>query len=131
MTDLSDLAKELYDLKEQKEDLEQQLKETNKQIKNLAEHQIPEMMENMDIDKFSVPGVGTVYTQAEVYANVKKDDRDRFYEWCRNAGHGEVVVDYVHPQTLKAFIKERLENGETFPEFINVSVLEIARLRRG
>lgn len=130
MADLSDMARELSDLRETKEGLEEQLKETNKRIKVLTEKDIPEAMDDRDIDKFSVQGVGTIYTQAEVYANVKKDDRPAFYEWLRESGHGEVVVDYVHPSTLKAFVKERLENGEEFPDFVGATVISTARLRR-
>lgn len=131
MTDLSELAREMFDLKALKEELETQVKEVNVRLKTLAEREIPEAMENRNINKFSVPGVGTIYIQADVRSSVLKDDRERFYQWLRENGHAEVVQDYVFPQTLNAFVKERLENGETFPEFLKTTVVEVARLRRG
>jgi hypothetical protein len=125
------MAHELYDLRETKAGLEEQVKEINKRLKALTEKEIPEEMDNRELTKFSVAGLGTIYTQAEVYANVKADDRPALYEWLREGGHGELVKDWVFPQSLKAFVKERLENGETFPEFIGATVIETARLRKG
>ena len=130
MTSLSDMAKELRDLKDQKSDLEDSLKAVNKSIRDLAEKRIPEEMENKDIDKYTVDGIGTVYTQVEVYSNVLKEDRERWHEWLRESGNEDMITNQVNPQTQKAFIKERLANGLDYPEFVNVTMIETARLRR-
>jgi hypothetical protein len=128
---LSEKAQELADLRRAKEEQTEQLKEINKRIQRLSEHDIPELMAEQEISKFSVPGVGTIYTQMELRASVLKDDKETFHEWLRATGNEEIVVDYVHPQTLKAFIKECIENGKAYPEYVKADVIAVARLRSG
>ena len=130
MMNLTEMGKELRELKDTKEALEEQVKEINKRITVLATHDIPEEMEEKEIDKITIDGVGTLSVQTKIYANVKKDDRERFHQWLRENGNGEMVVDYVWPATVNAFIKEGLEENREYPDFISVTYVPTASLRR-
>lgn len=128
--ELTTMVHELRDLKTQKEELEAQLKHVNGEIRKLAEHRIPEYMEENEIEKFSVTGVGTVYTQQKVYANVKAENREAFYQWLREHGASELIKETVHPSTLNAFAKEQLTEGKDLPDVLEARIYPTATLRR-
>lgn len=130
MSKLTDLAKELAGLKERKADLEAQLKEVNKQIAVVSIKRLPEAMEDAEQEKFVVDAVGTIYIQDRLEVSVKADDRPRFYEWLRQNGHQDLVVDYVWPRTLSAWAKEQLNEGAPLPDFLKATFIPTAMLRR-
>jgi hypothetical protein len=132
---MTEKAKEFRALKDKKEKLEADLKGVNKQIVQVETIDLPKLMEDNDIEKFSIEGVGTVYVETETYVNVLKDDRDALYSWLREQGHGTLVKDWVFPQTLAAFVKEQKnlaveEGGHELPEFVKVTEVPTARIRR-
>lgn len=124
------MVRELRAAKDEKAELEAALKVANGTIRDLAEHKIPDYMEDNDIDKLSVDGVGTVFLQQKVYASVKADEREAFYEWLRDNGNGDLVKETVHPSTLNAFAKEQLSEGKALPEMCEARLYPTAMLRR-
>ena len=130
MTSLSELATELRDLKDQKETLEEQLTAIKARTRAIEVHELPEAMEDKEIDKFTVPDVGTISVKTKVYSSIKAEDRGRWHQWLRESGNRDLIVDHVWPGTQNAFIKERIETGQEYPEFCNVSLIPTASLRR-
>ena len=128
--ELTSMCHDLRDLKNQKEELEAQLKDVNKRIRKLAEQQIPEYMEENEIEKLSVAGVGTVYLTQKVYANVKAENREAFMDWLRETGHEDLIKEQVHPSTLNAFAKEQISEGKELPEVLDARLYPTATLRR-
>ncbi len=128
--ELTSMVHELRELKDRKEQLEDELKSVNGQIRALAEGKIPEYMEENEIEKFSVTGVGTVYVQQKVYANVKADDREAFFHWLREHGSADLIKETVHPSTLNAFAKEQLSEGKELPDVLDARLYPTATLRR-
>lgn len=127
---LAGYARDLRTLKDRKDSLEEELKEVNEGIRKLAEETIPSYMTDNEIDKISVAGVGTLFTQMKVRAYVKKEDEERFHAWLREQGHDDMIRAYVFPATLAAFAKEQLENGVDLPDYLNAAKVEVAQLRR-
>ncbi len=130
MSDITVLAKELRGLKDRKEAIAEEEKTINKRIKVLVETELPEVMEAKEIDKISIDGVGTIFIQQQVYANVKADDREALYRELRDTGNGDLICDWVFPATLKAFCKEQLANGKPVPENVTAHFVPTAMLRR-
>lgn len=130
MTSLSELATELRDLKDQKETLEEQLTAIKARTRAIEVHELPEAMEDQDIDTFKVPGVGRITVKTKVYSSIKADDRQRWHQWLRENGNADIIVDHVWPGTQNVFIKERIDTGQEYPEFCNVSLIPTASLRR-
>ena len=128
---LTEMAKSLRALKDEKEQLEAKLKEVNGGIRKLAEGDIPEYMEDNEIDKVSIEGVGTIYLSTKVYAHVKAENREPFFEWLREHGNGDLIKETVHPSTLNAFAKEQLSEGHALPDqLIDAKLYQTANLRR-
>ncbi len=127
---LTGLAQRFRELKDQKEAHEETLKAINKELEDLAVNQLPTAMDENEIEKFTVEGVGTIYQQVEVYANVKKENQETFFAWLRENGHGDLVKETVYPQTLKSFAKEQIEAGVDLPDYVTAHKVPTARLRR-
>lgn len=124
------MARDLRAKKDRKEVLEAELKELNKGIRELAEQRIPTYMDDNEIEKLSVEGVGTIFLTTKVYANVKAEDREKFFTWLRENGNGDLIKEVVHPQTLNAFAKEQLGNGVSLPDVLDARLYPTANLRR-
>lgn len=127
---LTQLAQRFRELKDSKESLEGQLKEIDAELKVLTTETLPQAMDDNEIEKFTVDGVGVIFTQMKVYAYVKKENEEKFHEWLRENGHGDLIKAYVFPATLSSFAKEQLEAGVELPDFMPASKVETAMLRR-
>jgi len=127
---MTELAKEFAELRDRKDGLEAALKNTNKLLKHLRETTIPEYMDDNDIDKITIEGVGTVFTQTKMYASVNAGDREALYEALRKSGDEDLIKDWVFPATLTAWAKEQTENGLPVPEMVKTALIETAMLRR-
>lgn len=130
MSTITDLAKELADLKAQKKSLEDRVKTCNKQIQAIAVGKLPELMSELEIPKFTLEGVGTVYLQDKLETFVAADDRDKTYAWFREKGHEALVVDYVWPRTMNAWAKEQLNNGAELPDTMKATFIPTAMVRK-
>lgn len=127
---LTEMVNELRAAKDRKDALDAELKEVNKTIRTLAEQKIPEYMDDNDIEKATVEGVGTVYLSTKVYANVRAENKDAFYAWLRETGNAALIKEYVFPSTLNAFVKEQLGNGVALPDVLEARLYPTANLRR-
>lgn len=130
MTDLTGMCQEFRALKDRKDAIKEEEKTINKRLKVLTETELPEHMEENEIDKVSIDGVGTIFIQQQLYANVKSDDRETLYDNLRETGNEDLIQDYVFPATLKAFCKEQLSNGKPIPEMVTAHFVPTAMLRR-
>lgn len=128
--ELTSMVHDLRELKDRKEALEEKLKQINKGIRDLAEQRIPEYMNENEIEKFTVEGVGTCFLTTKVYANVKSEDKDAFFDWLRENGNGDLIKESVHPSTLNAFAKEQLTEGKALPDVLTARLYPTATLRR-
>jgi seryl-tRNA synthetase len=124
------MGKRLRELKDRKDTLEGELKELDQELKTLTTETLPAAMDENDIEKFTVEGVGTIYQQVKVYAYVKKENEPKFHAWLREQGHGDMIREYVFPATLSSFAKEQIEAGVELPDFLPAAKVPTAMLRR-
>lgn len=127
---LTGLARRFRELKDRKDSLQSELKECDEELQRIETELLPQAMDENDIEKFTVDGVGTIYTQMKVYAYVKKDNEAEFHQWLRDEGHGDLIKAYVFPATLSAFAKEQLEQGNDLPDWFKAAKVETAMIRR-
>lgn len=124
------LGKELFKAKAEKEKLEEALSAINERIKQLATVDLAKLMEDAGVEKQTIKGLGTIYLGSDFYASVLKEDRPKLYDWMREHGHGDIVQDYVFPQTLTAFMREQLGANNPVPEFVKATHIPVAKTRR-
>lgn len=123
---------------EKKEKLEKELTGVEKEIIQVGTQELPKLMEDNDIETFKVSGVGTVYQTTQVFVHVDKADRPKLYAWARENGHGDMIGDWIFPNTLKAFVKGQLQDqaengankGNLLPVFVKATQVPTAQIRR-
>jgi hypothetical protein len=129
MPTIEEKGRELFSLKHRKGIIEADLTTINKQIQ-ACEFALGEMFIEQDVEKITLTGLGTVYKSTKFSASVLADDRPALYEWLRANGHGDVVVDYVHPKSLTAWAKAQVASGGETPEFMTTYLQPIGATRK-
>ncbi len=127
---LVSMVHDLADAKKEKEEIAARTKELNEVIRKLSETEIPEYMDENEIEKLSVEGVGTVFIQNKVYANVLVADKPKFFAWLRENDNEDLIKEDVNAKTLGSFAKEQLEAGTELPDFIKARIYPTAQLRK-
>jgi len=77
---------------------------------------IPDRMEEEEITSINIADVGRLGVASDMQTSVLAENRDAFHSWMRENGHGDLVKETVHSSTMKAFIKEQIQNGEEIPD---------------
>lgn len=129
--DLVNLVMEMNDVRKQKESLEETLKEINETFDFLRITKIPTVMNDENIDRISVKGVGRVSITADMHVSIKADKKDDFYQWLRDNGRTDLISETVNASTLKASVKKMFKEGEIPPEdLLNISPFERASITK-
>jgi len=164
LTSVAALARQIRDQEESIAQLEDSLKEQKKTLLKLTDEEMPAMLAEIGISKFSLDDGSTVEVKQTYGASILVDNRPQAYEWLREHGYDDIIKNTVlcqfgrgeddqasafaafaqqqgyvpeqkteiHPQTLRAFIKERVEEGEAFPmELFGAWVGQRAVIKRG
>jgi len=122
ITSVTTLVAAMYAIQQRKEKLEEDLKELNKEFDFLRITKIPGCMEEEGVQRITVAGIGRVSLTSDMHVSVKAEQRERFFEWLRDNGRGDLIQDTVNASTLKAAVKKMFANGEEIPEdLLNVS----------
>ena len=70
---------------------------------------LPEKLEDMGLDKASIPSIGyTVYPLHKYSASMK--DRDAGMDWLRSHEGKDLIKETVNAQTLTSFLRSRMED---------------------
>lgn len=116
---LRDLAAQQAGFKADVENYERLAKEAKKKFDYLRKIAIPNKMDEMGVEGINLTDIGRVSLRSDLYAGIKKDQQGRAYQWLADNGFEDLVKDYVHYSTLKAFLNERLKEGDVeLPEDI-------------
>jgi|SRR5579864_784839 len=132
---LDDLVTEMLDLKQNADELDTLLKSVRAKYKEISERRLPELMQQLGMvaasgkASFTHASGASVYLRTDVYAHYRKEDEEAFFEWLRENGHGGLIRETVNAQTLKAWAKDRVHEGEPIPPQVTVSPLTVAILK--
>lgn len=118
---LAELAKELKAAITKKKKFEAQMKQYGALVHKLATGPLAKLMEDQELDFFNVPGIGALEYGIEVYPSIKKEDQEAWYGYLRKRGDGSIIVEYIHPKTLQAYVKEQLGNSVKLPAYVNAA----------
>jgi len=93
---------------------------------------IPEKMDDEGMTSVKIKGIGRLTITGDMYAGIQKDMNKQAYQWLTDNGHGDLIKDFVHSSTLKAFLKEQIKNGEEIPDdLFKVTPFERASITKG
>jgi hypothetical protein len=128
--EMFDLADTLRELQEKKALLQEELKDVNGQIKDTT-GLLSEQMINHEIQNFNRNG-RLFYLATQRYISAVASMREQLHETLRERGFGDLIKETVHPQTLRAFVREQIEeNDDEVPEWLDdlVTVYEEDQVR--
>lgn len=158
------IAKEIAAKEAWVADLEDQLKTAKQQLLKLTDEDLPTLLAELGLSKFTLDDGSEVTIKQTYGANIRSDRKSEAFDWLRDNGYDDIIkntvackfgrgedslaesfievaskagfaVDQkteVHPQTLRAFVKERVESGDEFPmEMFGAYIGQRAIIKRG
>lgn len=159
---LSGFVRQLRQVEAEIEEAEEHLKHLKYQKHRLSMELIPELMDEMGLERVDVDGL-TVARRMIIHASIPVDRKDEAFAWLRQEGLDDIIKNdvtcsfgkgedniagdvvgllqergfdpktktHVHPSTLKAFVKERLEEGKPIDlDMFGAYVNNAAEIRR-
>lgn len=118
---LARLGEELVQAKATLDDLTERRKQAQEHYDDLRKNVIPEEMAAMGLKgSFTLASGERLTSTTRTFANVKAADRGKFHEWLRSIGAADLIKESVNAQTLSAFARERMEEGEDLPPEVQV-----------
>lgn len=127
---LTDLAlKDRYvDLRRAKRRLEEGLAQVNAEI-TACEQLFLDRFESRGETKQTFEDGTTLYLRDE--PSFKVGDPAAFYEWVKNVDHEQEYPLTVHPMTLAARLKDRVEAGDSLPPGVEIGFVKTSLGARG
>lgn len=124
--------------------LEDRVSETKEKMKELSEKTIPDFFEAMGVDEIKLSDKSKVSIKRSYACGITAKNRSEAHKWLTDHGLGDIIkkavtvesrgTDFdlvkdflmeknithkesekVHPQTLKAVVREQIENGKDIP----------------
>ena len=115
---IKQLAEEMVNVRAKLDQAKAVAAELQKEFDDLRKVQLPEAMEAAGLESTRLPNIGTVSIRTDAYASIRGGQQDGAYQWMKDNGFGDLIKDFVHSSTLKAFLKEQFREGEDLPEEI-------------
>lgn len=112
---LPDMARTLKQLRVLVDTADELTKQISEVHETLAVNIIPDAM-GEDIQTIKIKDVGRLQVRYDIHCSVKADKKDDLKKWLLENGHGALIMDQVNSSTLKAFVKEQIEQGAPYPE---------------
>lgn len=144
---LTGLAERQALLESEAADLEAQLTAKREELREVAERQVPELMDSLNLAEFRTASGLKIAVQETIRASIPAAQAPAAFAWLREHGHGALIkralsVSFgkgeddraqalaaeleakgfvpedktsVHPSTLAAFVREKLQAGAELP----------------
>ena len=124
LSTIARLANEAARLEESVAAQEQLLKEQKKALHVILDEQLPEALESMGLQKFTLTDGAEISVKPIYAASIPVNRREEAFQWLRDHEFGDLVKNNVtvtfgrgedEPMTLKAWLRERVEAGDPIP----------------
>ena len=115
-------TEQLTRVEQEIEQEENKLKELKKQKQNLAEKQIPDLMEEAGFEEFKTTSGHKVQVKDYIRASIPKQNAHEAFKWLEEHGHGNVIKRGYDIQ----FNREQEEQAEQFQQLIDENFPQFA-----
>ena len=125
---ISRLANEAANLEQKIQETEQRLKETKQALHKITDEQLPEALETMGLQKFTLTDGSEIAVKPIYSASIPKDRKEEAFQWLRAHEFGDLVKDnvtvtfgrgeddtakdFINLCSLKGFTPDQLEKVE-------------------
>jgi len=112
-----ELADQLKTLRAVKDDLAEQTKANNAEIER-TELALSDLMAQDEIQSFNRAGT-LFYLSTRTHVSPVAGRKAELFDALREQGHGDLITETVHAQTLASFVRERItENDDELPAWL-------------
>ena len=162
LSQLTQLAEQQAAAQSKVADLEAQLNKALEELRDIAERQVPELMDQIGIGEFKTTTGLKIKIDETIRASISAMNAARAFAWLRENGHAALIkrtlkVDFgkgqdddaealakelmekgldaddktaVNPQTLAAFVREKLRDGQEIPlDLLGVHRIRISKIK--
>lgn len=99
---------------------ETDLQEAQQIVKDLESQILPDMLDEFGLESLTLKDGTKLTVKPFVAAHISKEHEPEAFQWLQDHGYGDIIkertVINVHPSTLKAWAKERVESGDNIPD---------------
>lgn len=130
------LAHEMAASKDVIDELNDELKGHRELYDRIRLEELPDAMHEAGMvaatgkGSFTLADGRKVFLQSDMHIALSAEDRPGFYVWLKKNNHGDLLVEHVHPSTLKAFVKEQISEEQELPLTITTYPFLKAVLRK-
>lgn len=132
---LAQLVDEALELDQVIDSYKESLKAAQERYDKLRKVLIPDAMRQAGLvdasghGSFSHRSGAKLHLRHDLNAYVLAADKPKLFAWLREDGHGDLIREEVHSSTLRAFCKERVEDGATLPPWVQLSPETVAIIK--
>lgn len=136
MADLKSTLEEFEKVHDERQRLKDELKAVQEEYDRLRYEVVLEAMgENGLLDEHgkgscTTPSGRKLYITTDTKAYIRKEDEPEAHGAIRAMGYEELIRETVHPSTLTAWVRNRLEEAEEIPPGIQMYQQDKAVLRK-
>lgn len=130
------LAQDMAVAKDRLDELSDEAKGLRETFDHIRLEELPDAMHEAGMvaatgkGSFTLQDGRKVFLQSDMHVALSAGDRPSFYTWLTEHGHGDLLVEHVHPSTLKAFCKEQVAEDNELPATITTHPFLKAVLRK-
>lgn len=118
---MDEVGKALEEAKDRKTELE-------KEYDFIRTVKIPPVLAESGMKNFRLNNGRGIRVQDEMFVSLRGDNFESMKHWLQERGDASIIKETIHPSTLKAYIKEKIENAAEYPaDLVNVSIVPKAR----
>lgn len=119
---LRELCADMKFLQNEIDGLEESVKVKKKQLDELRLKKIPDLMEELEVKTATFEGIGRVQLAGDVYASTIEGKKAEAFQWLRDLGYEDMIVETYNMSTVKALFRKYLKDGVEIPgDIFNVT----------
>ena len=110
---------------------EKVVKSIKADIEDVKVNILPQKMEAEGMQTVTVKGVGRLSNNPQFRASVKAEHKQEMQQWLRDRGFEAMIQETLNSSTLKAWVKEQLEQGAEVPtDYLNLHSFDMVTLTK-
>jgi len=123
-----DLGREMEKVRKALDTAKDKKTKIQKQYDYLTKNALPRVMEEAGISSFKLKSGKGILVKDEMYVSSRKEQQPELFQWMRDNGNGDLVIETINSSTLKSFIGKSIKDGKEYPsELINVVTAQVCR----
>ncbi len=125
---VEDLGREMEKVRKKLDGLGEEKTKTQKRYDFITKNILPIKMEEAGMSSFKLKSGKGITVGDIMYVTSRKEQQPALFEWMRDRGNGDLVLETINSSSLKAFVKKCIKDGQEYPsELINVSTAQQCR----